>query len=241
MVNVLLTVQFSLLTIMSVSGLVMPLFKFSEESKKILFTIRPPKWLKNALDIPDIEASKATLLMNLLCAIPVGLYFVTRHWLLNNIFGLLFSIVAIRGMNLGSFQIGFILLWLLFFYDIFWVYGTDVMVTVAKNLDIPIKLLYPYDLNGERKFSMLGLGDIVIPGIFVSICLKYDIDRAIKNKLKNLTEIKLPYFNICFVGYILGIVATFSALLIFNHAQPALLYLVPTCTLTVLALAYSRN
>lgn len=99
-------------------------------------------------------------------------------------FGILFSIVAIRGMNLGSFQIGFILLWLLFFYDIFWVYGTDVMVTVAKNLDIPIKLLYPYNVNGERKYSMLGLGDIVIPGIFVSVCLKYDIDKAIKNKLK---------------------------------------------------------
>jgi minor histocompatibility antigen H13 len=126
----------------------MPLFKFSDDFKKTLFTLKPPKWLKTALDIPDIEASKASLLMNLLCAIPVILYFVTRHWLLNNVFGILFSIVAIRGMNLGSFQIGFILLWLLFFYDIFWVYGTDVMVTVAKNLDIPIKLLYPYDVNG---------------------------------------------------------------------------------------------
>jgi minor histocompatibility antigen H13 len=30
---------------------------------------------------------------------------------------------------------------LLFFYDIFWVFGTEVMVTVAKNLDGPIKLL----------------------------------------------------------------------------------------------------
>jgi minor histocompatibility antigen H13 len=47
-------------------------------------------------------------------------------------------------MNLGSFYVGFLLLWLLFFYDIFWVYGTDVMVTVAKSLDIPIKLLFPY-------------------------------------------------------------------------------------------------
>ena len=148
LVNVLLTVQFSLLTIISVSGLILPLFNFSEESKKPLFTLKPPKWLKTALDIPDIEASKASLLMNLLTTIPVALYFVTRHWLLNNVFGILFSIVAIRGMSLGSFQIGFILLWLLFFYDIFWVYGTDVMVTVAKNLNIPIKLLYPYVVDG---------------------------------------------------------------------------------------------
>ena len=32
------------------------------------------------------------------------------------------------------------MLWGLFFYDIFWVFGTDVMVTVAKLADAPIKL-----------------------------------------------------------------------------------------------------
>lgn len=81
-------------------------------------------------------------------------------------------------MVLPDFKVGFILLWGLFFYDIFWVYGTDVMVTVAKNIDAPIKLLFPLDLLATPdKFSMLGLGDIVIPGIFVALCLKYDIDR----------------------------------------------------------------
>lgn len=41
------------------------------------------------------------------------------------------------------------------------------MVTVAKSLDAPIKLLFPIDLTtSPPKFSMLGLGDIVIPGIF---------------------------------------------------------------------------
>ena len=52
------------------------------------------------------------------------------------------------------------------------------MVTVAKNIDAPIKLIFPLDLTlSDSKFSMLGLGDIVIPGIFVALCLKYDIDR----------------------------------------------------------------
>ena len=88
---------------------------------------------------------------------------------------------------------------------------------------------------------MLGLGDIVLPGVFVSICLKYDVDKAIKNKLKTLADLRLTYFNTCFVGYILGIVATFTALILTSHAQPALLFLVPSCTLTVLALAVSRK
>lgn len=66
-------------------------------------------------------------------------------------------------LNLGSTQVGMILLWGLFFYDIFWVFFTPVMVTVAKNIDGPIKLLFPTGASWEH-FNMLGLGDIVIPG-----------------------------------------------------------------------------
>jgi minor histocompatibility antigen H13 len=38
---------------------------------------------------------------------------------------------------------GFVLLGGLFFYDIFFVFGTDVMVTVAVSMDVPIKVLPP--------------------------------------------------------------------------------------------------
>jgi len=113
--------------------------------------------------------------------IPVYFYLTTGHWNLNNLFGLSFSITGIDSIALPNFRIGFILLWGLFFYDIFWVYGTDVMITVAKNLNAPIKLLFPIDLLADPpKLSLLGLGDIVIPGIFVALCLKYDIDVFIK-------------------------------------------------------------
>lgn len=59
----------------------------------------------------------------------------------------------------------------LFLYDVFWVFGTDVMVTVAKNFDAPIKLLFVRSFATEdtdATYSMLGLGDIVIPGAGVS-------------------------------------------------------------------------
>lgn len=52
--------------------------------------------------------------------------------------------------------------WGLFVYDVFWVFGTEVMVTVAKKFDAPIKLLFPR--GGESPPAMLGLGDIVVPG-----------------------------------------------------------------------------
>lgn len=79
--------------------------------------------------------------------VPCVMYFVTRGWIANNIIGIAFSIFGIESLALPNFKIGFILLWGLFFYDIFWVYGTDVMVTVAKSLDAPIKLIFPYDYS----------------------------------------------------------------------------------------------
>jgi len=158
------------------------------------------------------------------------------------VFGVLFAIMALRNIDLDSFKVGFLLLWFLFFYDIFWVYGTDVMVTVAKNLDIPIKLLFPYlKEEGTEAFSMLGLGDIVLPGVFIALCLKFDIDRCIANKVTKISEFKLPYFYTSFIGYIAGICATFAAMYIFDHAQPALLFLVPTCTLSVAALSFIKG
>ncbi len=73
------------------------------------------------------------------------------------------------------------MLWLLFVYDLFWVYETDVMVTVAKSIDLPLKLQFPYldKHDNVMKFSMLGLGDIVLPGLLLSLCIKYDIDSCI--------------------------------------------------------------
>ena len=93
-------------------------------------------------------------------------------------------------MFLGNFTTGFILLSLLFFYDIFFVFGTDVMLTVAKNVDAPIKLQFPRDFSTEpRQYSILGLGDIVIPGIFMSLCLRFDVLKRLDvNKVEGIIE-----------------------------------------------------
>lgn len=54
---------------------------------------------------------------------------------------------------------------------------------------------------------MLGLGDIVVPGMFISVCVKYDIDKTLKTKKPGApSDVKTAYFNSSFIGYILGIV-----------------------------------
>lgn len=196
----------------------------------------------------DLNIKQSELVAGLIAIPPTIMYFATKHWLLNNLFGTAFSIGGIETLLLPNFQVGFILLWGLFFYDIFWVYGTDVMLTVAKSVDAPIKLIHPINLHlAEPKLSMLGLGDIVIPGVFVALCLKYDVHMTILRKFKdavhefNFESVNTRYFKWCMVGYGLGIMATFSAMIIFDHAQPALLFLVPGCTFSVVLCALKHK
>ena len=60
-------------------------------------------------------------------------------------------------------------------YDVFFVFHTDVMVTVAKGIDLPLKLTFP---NGAGSYAMIGLGDIIIPGLFSSMCIRCDLINA---------------------------------------------------------------
>jgi len=151
-------------------------------------------------------------------------YLAKKHWLANNVFGLAFSVSGVEMISLGSVKNGCILLSLLFFYDIFWVFGTEVMVEVAKNLDAPIKVVFPMDFLESGVFgknmAMLGLGDIVLPGVFIALLIRYDLSKG---------EGSHFYFFAGFAAYILGLGVTMGILTIFNAAQPALLYLVPSC------------
>ena len=165
----------------------------------------------------------------------IGIWYIsTKHWIANNIFGFAFSIQGIALLSLGSYKIGCILLCGLFLYDIFWVFGTDVMVTVAKSFDAPVKLLFPKDLfASELQYSMLGLGDIVIPGIFIALLLRFDKNRNKNNnnnnKKGNKNSFAKTYFTVCFIAYTVGLITTVFIMHTFQAAQPALLYLVPAC------------
>ncbi|ORX43702.1 hypothetical protein DM01DRAFT_1340662 [Hesseltinella vesiculosa] len=177
-------------------------------------------------------------------------YTFTKQWIVSNLLGLAFSVNAIQLLNLDSFKTGMILLSGLFFYDVFWVFGTEVMVTVAKGFDAPIKVIFPRDViafyQGVQgiSFAMLGLGDIVIPGIFVALCLRFDRHQSWLANPKGdfrSTSFAKPYFTACFIAYFLGLVTTMAVMHFFQAAQPALLYLSPACILSVLITAAIRG
>jgi len=164
-------------------------------------------------------------------------YIIKKHWLANDLLGMAFAVNGVELLHLNNVVTGCILLGGLFFYDIFWVFGTDVMVTVAKSFEAPIKLVFPQDLLesgplNASNFAMLGLGDIVIPGIFIALLLRYD------QSLKRNSNF---YFNATFLAYLAGLLLTIFVMHVYKHAQPALLYLVPACLGVPLFLALVRG
>ncbi|KAL4236410.1 Minor histocompatibility antigen H13 [Mactra antiquata] len=167
----------------------------------------------------------------------IGLwYLMKKHWIANNLFGLAFAVNGVEFLSLNSITTGCILLGGLFVYDVFWVFGTNVMVTVAKSFEAPIKLVFPQDLLenglGASNFAMLGLGDIVIPGIFIALLLRFDNSRRKGSR---------TYFYASFLAYFLGLLATILVMHVFKHAQPALLYLVPACISAPILVALVRG
>jgi minor histocompatibility antigen H13 len=69
----------------------------------------------------------------------------------------------------------------LIIYDVSFVFGSDVMMTVANKFDLPMKLLFPMEFpGGKRGFGMLGIGDIIVPGLLVSLALRIDFLREMR-------------------------------------------------------------
>lgn len=228
LVNALLTAYLGLIAVIVLTTATTPYFVdyFPESFRKREFHV-PAFKIPHVIDTgaQPISATAPELCVGVVSLGFCTWYFMKKHWLANNMLGLAFSLEGIEHLSLGSVHVGCILLAGLFFYDIFWVFCTPVMVSVAKNFDAPIKLLFPRLVEaaaegaatGKRPFSMLGLGDIVIPGIFVALILRYDVAHGFSSR----------YFQSAFGGYVLGLGTTIFVMNFFNAAQPALLYIVP--------------
>lgn len=104
------------------------------------------------------------------------------------------------------------------------------MVDVATSLDLPIKLLWPKNarMSKPRDFVLLGLGDVVIPGFFVALSLRFDQARFLKSASESARErgsFAKPYFYATLAAYTSSLAATMFIMQYTGHAQPALLYL----------------
>ncbi|KAJ5484744.1 hypothetical protein N7539_004732 [Penicillium diatomitis] len=232
------------------------------------------------------------LLSAIFAFVAVGYFaFVQKPWWLTNFLGFSFSYGTLQFMSPSTFWTGSLILSSLFFYDIYFVFFTPMMVTVATKLDVPIKLLFPRppspgDESNVQSLAMLGLGDIVVPGMMIGLALRFDLflyyyrkgiesahlqglaDESVKPQYQRATgawgerfwasaakpqtpELTPPYsdarsfpkvyFKASVIGYIIGMVTTLLAMQYSNHAQPALLYLVPGVLISLWGTAFFRG
>lgn len=145
-------------------------------------------------------------------------WFFTHNWLLNNILATFLSLTFLKTLRLTTLIPGLTLLGLLFFYDIFWVFlspyfttgGKSVMVAVATGLDIPIKLVMPHLTNDfpTTGCSLLGLGDILVPGIFIIFMARFGFEVVNTQS----------YFRAAIIAYAIALLTCGACLFIFHAA-----------------------
>ncbi|CAD5125354.1 DgyrCDS13592 [Dimorphilus gyrociliatus] len=200
----------------------------------------------------------------------------TGHWLLmDGSLGMGLCVAFIALVRLPSLKVSTLLLVGLLMYDVFWVFfssyifSTNVMVKVATRpaenpvgvfakklhlpglvrdapkLSLPGKLVFP-SVHNSGHFSMLGLGDIVMPGLLLCFVLRYDAYK--KSQLPcgetgapTTSYHRITYFHCSLIGYFLGLLTATLSSEIFKAAQPALLYLVPFTLLPLLIMAYLKG
>lgn len=169
----------------------------------------------------------------------------SNAWIGQDMLSICFLLSTIQFIRLPSLKIASILLGAFLLYDVFFVFVTplitsshdSVMVTAAtggsgNDETLPLVIIIPRFslprcLSGS---SMLGFGDIIMPSLLVSFCRGVDLSLRPRHPDYVTRTASNAYFLAGVLGYVLGLLLTYGALMLTNAAQPALLYLVP-CTL----------
>ena len=174
--------------------------------------------LKYEYKIPYLGGMTLAYVIGLIFGISLTFaWYFTLNWMINNILGIILCITFLKIIRLSSLIPGIVLLILLFGYDIFAVFltplftknGESVMIAVATRLEAPIKLYLPHLTDGysNSSCSLLGLGDILIPGIFICFLAKFG----------TLVSHSSIYFRCSLISYFLALVLCGSMVWIFHQ------------------------
>ncbi|KAH1115533.1 hypothetical protein J1N35_008911 [Gossypium stocksii] len=170
---------------------------------------------------------------------------VSFAWIGQDILGIALIITVLQIVHVPNLKVGTVLLSCSFLYDIFWVFVSkkffheSVMIVVARGDKsgqdgIPMLLKIPRMFDPWGGYSIIGFGDILLPGLLVAFSLRYD---WLANK-----SLRAGYFLWAMTAYGLGLLVTYVALnLMDGHGQPALLYIVPFTLGTFLTLGRKRG
>lgn len=192
----------------------------------------------------------------------VFLWLLSGSILLNNAIAISMAVLIVSFVRVDSLKMLTLLLAGLVVYDVVFVFlspyifqGRNVMLDVAsaepvnplnivaealnlgegavKSLSFPGKLMLP--IGESKSMCVLGLGDVLIPSIYCSFLQR--ADSTSRMRLSHRTSY-----------YFLTLPVVFSAVLLsyffnvlYNTAQPALLYIVPALLMSTFVYAHAAN
>ncbi|XP_004471602.1 signal peptide peptidase-like 2A isoform X2 [Dasypus novemcinctus] len=171
-------------------------------------------------------------------------------WILQDILGIAFCLNLIKTLKLPNFKSCVILLGLLLLYDVFFVFitpfitknGESIMVELAagpfgNNEKLPVVIRVPKLIYFSvmrvclMPVSILGFGDIIVPGLLIAYCRRFDVHTGSSS----------IYYVSSTIAYAVGMILTFVVLVLMKKGQPALLYLVPCTLITASVVAWRRK
>ncbi|XP_037689914.1 signal peptide peptidase-like 2A isoform X2 [Choloepus didactylus] len=171
-------------------------------------------------------------------------------WILQDILGIAFCLNLIKTLKLPNFKSCVILLGLLLLYDVFFVFitpfitknGESIMVELAagpfgNNEKLPVVIRVPKLIYFSvmrvclMPVSILGFGDIIVPGLLIAYCRRFDVHIGSSS----------IYYVTSTIAYAVGMILTFVVLVLMKKGQPALLYLVPCTLITASVVAWRRK
>ncbi|XP_068932089.1 signal peptide peptidase-like 2C [Petaurus breviceps papuanus] len=210
------------------------------------------------LILPGLQAylQLSLILLAGLCTSITAIWMIFRNeerwaWLLQDTLGVSYCLFVLRRVRLPTLRSCASFLLALLAFDVFFVFvtpfltrtGESIMVEVASGpsdstsheklpmvLKVPRLSFSPLTLC-DRPFSILGFGDIVVPGFLVAYCHRFDIQ----------VRSSRIYYMTCTLAYAVGLLFTFLAMILMQMGQPALLYLVSCTLITSLVVAICRQ
>ncbi|XP_049717380.1 signal peptide peptidase-like 2C [Elephas maximus indicus] len=196
------------------------------------------------------------LLLAGLCMVMTILWVAYRNedswaWLLQDTLGVAYCLFVLQRVRLPTLKNCTSFLLVLLAFDVFFVFITPFFTRTGKSMMVEVatgpadsssherlpmvfkvpKISFSALTLCDQPFSILGFGDIVVPGFLVAYCHRFDV----------LVSSHQVYFVACTLAYAVGLLVTFIAMVLMQMGQPALLYLVSSTLLTSLAVATCRQ
>lgn len=78
-------------------------------------------------------------------------YFTNGNWILNNILAVSIGIKTIRSFRISSMKVAYILLWLFFLYDIFWVFFSHLFFQKSVMISTGMQMINLQSLLKQRR------------------------------------------------------------------------------------------